>query len=97
MVNKATSFRLDADLSNRIDKYIRDSGNVQDKSDFFRAAIIFYLNYKEKQFSSIPEEIINSIAFLMQIVQAIQDLNAEREFVEGEVIRLWQMAKSTPF
>ncbi len=39
-----TTFRIDADLYNEIDKYV-EKGNVENKSEFIRKAIVFYLSY----------------------------------------------------
>jgi len=95
MADKSTTFRSDDAFIDKIDKYVKDCFSGKSRSDFIRTAIEFYLDRKEGEFRSIPEEVINTIAFLLQLVVTIEDLNVERKIVKDEVSRLWQMVQNT--
>lgn len=95
MADKTISFRSDDALANKIEKYVKECFGGRGKSDFIRTAVEFYLERKESEFRSVPEEVINNIAFLLQLVLTIEDLNVEKDIVKDEVSRLWQMVQST--
>ena len=95
MADKTITLRSDDAFVDKIDKYVKDCLSGKNRSDFIRTAIEFYLDRKESEFCSIPEEVVNTIEFLLQLVLTIEDLSVEKEMVKEEVKRLWQMVQNT--
>ncbi len=77
MADKSMSFRCEDAFASKIEKYMKDYFAGKSKSDFIRMAIEFYLDRKESEVCSIPEEVINAVAFLLQLVLTIEDLSVE--------------------
>lgn len=93
MAKEPLGCRVDEELLQQISPYVKGRFNGN-KSEFVRAAIEAYVQQNETEMAAIPEDVVVGVEFLAQVILTSQDFARDKNFITGEVTRLWQMVSS---
>ncbi|MBP2659372.1 MAG: hypothetical protein H6Q69_2404 [Firmicutes bacterium] len=88
LFSKVITMKLTEELLREVDTQAKVLG--RDRSTFIRECIDAYFA-ERKGLSDLPEELVDQITFLVQIIITADNLEESKEIIVKEVLQLWKV------
>lgn len=91
MAKSPISVRVESDLKKSIDSFAEKYHNGS-QTECVITAVRKYIDESNQEIECVQKIVLAKVEFILQLIRTV-DLNEEKNFIETEVMELWQMLK----